>query len=159
MTYEIDTGNGYWFRDLDGKTYESLGEALAALNGLGVHFGEQFVAIEGDDGSEWKVYENQDDADAGGRVLARILRARTTEPHDPPAPPPISDEQIEALRVEAAQAGDVDQVFVCNAALSGAQWDERTGMSATEARTECWRVIQETKAQLWDASGNADEWS
>lgn len=49
----------------------------------------------------------------------------------------ITDEQIEALRVEAGAAGDTDQVTICDRVLAG----------DPEARAECARVIREAAAQ------------
>jgi hypothetical protein len=49
----------------------------------------------------------------------------------------ITNEQIETLRAEAGQAGDLDQVAVCDAALAG---DE-------SARRKCVRVISDAEAQ------------
>mgnify|MGYP006921368559 CR=1 FL=1 len=48
----------------------------------------------------------------------------------------VSDEQIEALRREASEAGDAAQVAACNKALDG----------DAEARRECARVIQAARA-------------
>ena len=47
----------------------------------------------------------------------------------------ITDTQIEQLRTEAGQAGDNEQVEICNRALVG----------DTEARAECARVIAEAQ--------------
>lgn len=48
----------------------------------------------------------------------------------------ITDEQIEALCSEAASAGDLEQVAICERALDG---DEA-------ARHECVRVIRDAEA-------------
>lgn len=52
-------------------------------------------------------------------------------------PGTITDEQIHALSTEAAEAGDIAQVAICDRALSG---DET-------ARAECSRVIAAAEAQ------------
>jgi hypothetical protein len=49
----------------------------------------------------------------------------------------MSDDDIRALRTEAAAAGDYEQADLCDRALSG----------DNEARTECARVIREAAAQ------------
>ncbi len=48
----------------------------------------------------------------------------------------VTDEQIDALRAEAGQAGDVAQVAICDSALDG---DDT-------ARAECARVIADAEA-------------
>jgi hypothetical protein len=52
------------------------------------------------------------------------------------APITVTDEQIEALRVEAGAAGDLDMAMICQTALDG---------DAT-ARAECARVIADAQA-------------
>ena len=52
--------------------------------------------------------------------------------------PIISAEQIAALRTEAAQHGDLEQVDLCDRALSG---------NDPEALNECARVIRDALAQ------------
>jgi len=49
----------------------------------------------------------------------------------------VTNEQIEALRNEAGQAGDLGQVAVCDAALA----------DDAAARAECARVIADAKEQ------------
>lgn len=66
----------------------------------------------------------------------------------------ITDSQIRALRTEAAEAGDFEQVEICNVVLEGAalpesQVREAAGRTWTraEARAECERVIRGAQAQ------------
>lgn len=68
----------------------------------------------------------------------------------------ITNAQITALRNEAAEAGDLEQVTICNRALSGND----------EARAECARVIADAEAMDNEApryvvatGEDADEWS
>ena len=49
----------------------------------------------------------------------------------------ITDDQIEALRIEAGQAGDATQVAICQRALDG----------DAAARAECARVIADAQSQ------------
>lgn len=56
----------------------------------------------------------------------------------------ITNEQIERLRVEAAAAGDTDQVAMCDRALDR---DSDRAMSVAAARAECARVIADAEAQ------------
>lgn len=49
----------------------------------------------------------------------------------------VTDEQITALRNEAATAGDLAQVAVCDRALAGSR----------RARRECARIIADAEAQ------------
>lgn len=49
----------------------------------------------------------------------------------------ITDDQIEALRIEAGQAGDATQVAICQRALDG----------DAAARAECARVIADAQAE------------
>lgn len=50
----------------------------------------------------------------------------------------LTTDQIRQLRTEAGQAGDLDQVALCDKALAGDR----------EAREECARVISDTEAML-----------
>lgn len=75
----------------------------------------------------------------------------------------VTDEQIRALRTEAGEAGDGEQVVICERALAtDAEWDtdEWTGggerpefyrrlatLSQADARLECARVIAEAGEQ------------
>ncbi len=52
----------------------------------------------------------------------------------------ITDEQIRGLRAEAAEAGDLLQVGICDIALYGK-------IARASARAECARVIAEAQAQ------------
>jgi hypothetical protein len=69
----------------------------------------------------------------------------------------ITNQQIRALRTEAAKAGDLMQVAICERAL-GWMWIEVTnlstdedrrvqGLTVDEARAECARVISAAQAQ------------
>jgi hypothetical protein len=51
----------------------------------------------------------------------------------------ITTDQIEALRQESGEAGDSEQVAICDRALAGNQ----------DALRECFRVINEARA-MWD---------
>lgn len=78
---------------------------------------------------------------------------------DEAEPPAIDDRQIRILRKEAAQAGDADQIAICDLALEGEiDVDDYTGLSrelssklrsmtSAEARIECARVIAAARAQ------------
>ncbi len=55
----------------------------------------------------------------------------------------VTDEQIEALRVEAAAHGDYAQADLCTTALEGEDAKDRA-----DARFECARVIAEAAAQI-----------
>jgi hypothetical protein len=71
----------------------------------------------------------------------------------------ISEQQIKALRSEAVQAQDFDQVAVCDLALEGEiDTDDYTvlsghmasrlrGMSRDEAYAECAQAINDARAQ------------
>ena len=52
------------------------------------------------------------------------------------------DDRVRALRSEAAEAGDLRMVAICDRAL-----DPRDDVSTEEARAECARVIAEAAAQ------------
>lgn len=53
------------------------------------------------------------------------------------APAEVTDEQIEALRTEAGEAGDLEQVALCDRAIDG----------DADARAKCERVIRTAWAQ------------
>lgn len=53
----------------------------------------------------------------------------------------ITDEQIEQLRTEAAQAGDMVQVALCDAAL------DDSDPSSDAAREKCEEAIRRARAQ------------
>lgn len=73
----------------------------------------------------------------------------------------ITDDQISALRTEAAAAGDLDQVAICDHALGveptapyvvrddGRLWlsDYASVLTREQARAECERVIAAAAAQ------------
>lgn len=61
----------------------------------------------------------------------------------------VTDAQIEALRAEAAQHGDMSQVSLCEIALYGAGQARGIigALDRTGARVECARVIAEARAQ------------
>lgn len=52
-------------------------------------------------------------------------------------PHPVTDTQIEQLRTEAATAGDLEQVALCERALEG----------DLDAQERCARVIRQARAQ------------
>lgn len=56
----------------------------------------------------------------------------------------VSDDEIRALRDEAAQAGDVDQVRLCNYALG---WASCTDGMRRHAREQCVEVITDNRAR------------
>jgi hypothetical protein len=59
----------------------------------------------------------------------------------------VDRKDIEALRTEAAEAGDPEQVYLCYQAL------ERRGQERWNARAECVRVILDTRME---AAGDAE---
>ena len=65
----------------------------------------------------------------------------------------ITDEQIEALRDEAASANDLDQMYLCLRALGETlepvyhDGGPAMGMSVAAARAECASVIADAEAQ------------
>jgi hypothetical protein len=64
----------------------------------------------------------------------------------------ITNQQIRALRTDAAEAGDLDQVAICDVALAGVAHGhtvEASGRTWTqeEARAECARVVDAARAQ------------
>lgn len=72
----------------------------------------------------------------------------------------ITDEQIEQLKTEAGEAGDMEMCRICTLALDGEvsseelslcspEWQARLQtMSQSEARTECQRVIRDAAAMV-----------
>ncbi len=134
--------------------------------------------IESKGGIEYGVYEGATEAEA---IAAMIADGGSSGDADPTADDlivseikikiepkpnpleieiPITDEQIDELRTEAAEAGDVPMVAICDVALDeirdeypgAAEWqaqDMRRALSMDReaARLECARVIAEARAQ------------
>ena len=60
----------------------------------------------------------------------------------------ITDDQIAALRDEAAAAGDYDQVIICDVALGETDFGAlAVEMTRDEARAECARIVSDIQAQ------------
>lgn len=69
------------------------------------------------------------------------MTTTTTEYHS------VTDDQILELRAEAAQAGDDDQVRLCEIALEDPRHEPLTDGQIEAARAECARVIADAQAQ------------
>lgn len=130
--------------------------------------------IESKGGIEYGVYEGATEAEAIAAMIADggssgdadptaddlIVSEIKIEPKPNPLEIEITDEQIDELRTEAAEAGDVPMVAICDVALDeirdeypgAAEWqaqDMRRALSMDReaARLECARVIAEARAQ------------
>lgn len=116
---------GEWTTDGIGEAegWATIEEAMAAIRSLG------------ELGSEWS-------------GTYRIVDEETDEEVDsyPDDAPDITDAQIEQLRTEARQAGDTEQVEICDKALSTALTPLAASYVA-RARAECARVIADAAAQ------------
>lgn len=125
VAFQINSHWSYKHNKLNGKTYESRDEAEVAI----ARGPSSLVLVEVDTEhrAEWLVYDTEEDAEAdrdGSRAVAAIRELRVT------------DDQIEQLKTEAARAGDLEQVRICERALRG----------NVQAREECERVIRAAKA-------------
>lgn len=125
-TYEIENSNGLtggaWSR-----SYETLAVAATEIaNTLGwpegAFIGPKMVdLIDGTDTEQtaWCVYPTAEerDADPDGGHAPRVVRVEAPAPLTADT---ISDSEIRALRRESAAAGDLEQVEICDIALSAA---------------------------------------
>lgn len=132
-TYMIDDGNGNWLANGGQNLYR----ARAMAQGLADERGETVT-----------VYESPMPTDEDGEGNGY---SEDVEPSE------VTDDQIRALRGEAAEAGDDAQVNMCDLALAPrGTWhavdeaghpDDGKIRTRDTARAECARVIRAARAQ------------